>query len=126
MSYREIRKGLKEDSKRRLSESIDSASFNNLSRTAKKRFQTVFVGAVAAIEKHFGPLWGEEDDVDEEDMTPEQLQWYNRFLVIREHIFDQGNNQREKFLKDLSRFKVKHNSIIMQNKEDKDTQNYDR
>ena len=113
MSYRDMRKGLKEDSQKRISESIDLASFNSLNRIAKKRFQTVFVGAVASIEESFGSLWG-EDNLDEEDMTPAQLQWYNIFLEIRDRIFDQGNNQKEKFLRDLTRFKIKQNTITME------------
>lgn len=118
MSYREVRKSLKEDSKKRISESIDLASFNSLNRIAKKRFQTVFVGAVASIEELFGSLWG-NDDLEEDDMTPEQLRWYNIFLEIREKIFDQGNSQKEKFLRDLTRFKIKQNTITME-REDTD------
>ena len=113
MSYRNIRKGFKEDAQKRIEDSIDLSSSNSLNRIAKKRFQTVFVGAVASIEESFGELWG-NDNVDEEDMTPAQLQWYNRFLEIRDRIFDQGNNQKEKFLRDLSRFKIKQNVITME------------
>ena len=118
MSYRDVRKGLKEDSQKRITESIDLASFNSLNRIAKKRFQTVFVGAVASIEESFGSLWG-NDDLDEEDMTPTELKWYNIFLEIRDRIFDQGNNQKEKFLRDLTRFKIKQNTITME-REDTD------
>lgn len=64
--------------------------------------QTIFVGAVAKAENYFGDLWGESNDLDEEDMSLEQQSWYNKFLDMRDEIFDQGNDQYYKIIKALS------------------------
>lgn len=103
MSYSEKRRDFK---KQRSGSKTDSASWENIDRLTKKRFQTVFVGAVSKIEDRFGHLWG-SDEIDEENMTSEQLKYYNIFLELRDHIFDQGNDQRKKLMKDMGELKVK-------------------
>ena len=60
----------------------------------KKHFKTVFVGSVFYLEEEFGSLWGEDKGVTEEEMTEEQKFWYEKFMKVREKIFDQGNRQR--------------------------------
>jgi len=66
-----------------------------LQKILEVHFKTVFVGAVFHIEKEFGELWGESDNFDEENLTPEQKKWYEKFLAVREKIFDQGNRERK-------------------------------
>lgn len=83
-------------------------SFEQLKQASKKRFQTVFVGAIDKIEQYFGELWG-SDEIDEENMTPTQLKYYHKFLELRTKIFDQGNDQFSKFIKDLSNYNVTKN-----------------
>ena len=39
-------------------------------------------------------------------MTPEQLSWYKKFLDLRDEIFDQGNEQKNKFEKDVQNFDI--------------------
>ena len=74
----------------------------------KRRFTTVFVGAVAKIEQYFGELWGEHLELEEEDMTPEQLKWYKKFLDARELIFDQGNHELHQCMSDSEMYDMEY------------------
>ena len=103
MSYSEKRRDFK---RQRIDNRSNTASWENLDRLTKKRFQTVFVGAVSKIEERFGHLWG-SDEIDEENMTEQQLKYYNIFLELRDQIFDQGNDQRKKLMKEIGELKVK-------------------
>ena len=103
MSYSEKRRDFK---RQKTTKKPNEASWENLDRLTKKRFQTVFVGAVSKIEDRFGHLWG-SDEIDEENMTSEQLKYYNIFLELRDHIFDQGNDQRKKLMKEIGELRIK-------------------
>jgi hypothetical protein len=63
-----------------------------LSEIASKRIRTSFIYAVAELEEMFGDLWGEMKDENEE-LTPEEEKWYNKFMEWRKNILDNGNNQ---------------------------------
>ena len=45
-------------------------------------------------------------------MTSEQLKYYNIFLELRDEIFDQGNDQRKKLMKEIGDLKVKVSSKL--------------
>ena len=52
------------------------------------------IGALASIEKHFGFLWGQdEDDGEVENVTPEQKQLREIYDEARSEILDKGNTQ---------------------------------
>lgn len=104
--YNEKRKKIKQAQREEREESHKLQSKDQLESIMRKRFQTVFVGAVAKIEEKFGHMWGEHLDKDEEDMTEEELRIYDIFLTVREAIFDQGNDQANKFSRDLDRFET--------------------
>ena len=105
MSYSSKRKQFRQEKKSlKEQENLEKHS-SILVNVSKKRFQTVFVGAVSKIEKCFGSLWG-DDELNEDEMTPEQLFWYKKFLVLRDEIFDQGNEQKNKFEKDVQNFDI--------------------
>ena len=91
----------------------------SLGEAVEKRFKTVFVGALSKVEESFGLLWG-GDDIDEENMTPEQLKWYEIFLKLRDDIFDQGNDQKKKCINDLDRCKARINILVSNPKEEHD------
>jgi hypothetical protein len=115
--YSEKRRRIKQAHREEREDAHRIQSKEQLERIARKRFQTVFVGAVATIEKGYGHLWGEHLDKDEEDMTEEELKMFDIFLRIRDAIFDQGNDQANKFSRDLERFetsRVRYNSEIRQ------------
>jgi|TARA_Y100000289_G_C3817013_1_gene96727 hypothetical protein len=105
MSYSSKRKQFRQEKKSlKEQENLEKHS-SILVNVSKKRFQTVFVGAVSKIEKCFGSLWG-DDELNEDEMTPEQLSWYKKFLDLRDEIFDQGNEQKNKFEKDVQNFDI--------------------
>lgn len=84
-----------------------------LCKLVELHFKTVFVGAIFQIEQEFGSLWGESEDFSEENLTEEQKIWYEKFLAIRERIFDQGNKQKKIAVARIKEFKIapkeKHN-----------------
>jgi hypothetical protein len=106
-SYSRKRQQARQDHKEQIERREEDLSLQELINLVKKRFQTVFVGSVFKIEKAYGDLWGEHEDVDEEDMTDEQKAEYERFMQLREAIFDQGNAELNKMLSEIERFAVK-------------------
>ena len=112
MNYSEKRKAFR-DSKRRPEKRgpISKREWVGLGELVEKRFKTVFVGALSKVESAFGELWG-GDDIDEENMTEEQLKWYEIFLELRDDIFDQGNDQKKKCIHDLSVFQTRINIMV--------------
>jgi hypothetical protein len=109
MTYNEQKRKLTQNVRNRQKERVKQQekdiSLELLKETTKKRFLTVCVGSIEKIENIFGHLWG-GDEVDEDEMSPEQLKWYYAFLDMRTKIFDQCNDQISKFTKDLSKFDV--------------------
>lgn len=85
---------------------MDESSKKVLESIISSHFKTVFVGAVHKIELEFGSLWGELEEIDEENMTDDQKFWYNKFLKLRDDIFDQGNRERKKSLSLLKNFNI--------------------
>ena len=106
MTYGEKRRLIKQQKEEEQYSKYTEGSKKSLAQLAGKRFQTVFVGAIAQIEECFGELWGEAENLDESEMTPQQLEWYNKFLDVRDAIFDNGNDQRQKFKRDLDNYEV--------------------
>ena len=100
------RKKYKENIKSTRQKKYEDASLEHLKRIIKKRCQTIFVGAVAKMEDHFGELWGEELELDEEQMNAIQRKWFDKFLTVRELVFDQGNDQITKLVNDIDNFCV--------------------
>jgi len=118
MNYSDKRRALKE-SKRHHKKFSEKMEWVSLGEAVEKRFKTVFVGALSKVEESFGLLWG-GDDIDEENMTPEQLKWYEIFLKLRDDIFDQGNDQKKKCINDLDRCKARINILVSNPKEEHD------
>ncbi len=116
MNYSERRKVLKDRKRSNCPKVRDNEKWISINEAVEKRFKTVFVGAISKIEEMFGPLWG-QDEIDEENMTPEQLKWYEIFLELRDDIFDQGNRQKNQCVKDLNRFRTNINMLVSQPKE---------
>ena len=87
MTYSKKRREYKRDRNSKKEKALDKEASEAIFRLCQKLIQTVFVGAVSKIEDEFGSLWG-NDEVEEEDMTPQQLIWYKKFLDIRDKIFD--------------------------------------
>ena len=116
MSYLDKRRRLKKKRGVDNHEKTHTQEWLTINKTIEKRFKTVFVGAIYKIEESFGSLWG-GDEVDEKNMTPMQLKWYEIFLELRDDIFDQGNEQKNRCVKDLNRFKSNLNILITKPKD---------
>ena len=65
-------------------------SKERLLKIAKKKIQTTMIGALSSLEKHFGFLWGHEQ---EGEVTPEQQHMKDLYEEIRSEILVKGNNQ---------------------------------
>lgn len=65
-----------------------------------KRFQTTMIGALFEFEKAFGYLWGQ--DKDESDLTDRDLDFLDKWDVVRNQILNNGNSQLRKAISDLN------------------------
>jgi hypothetical protein len=72
------------------SERYKSVSKERLLKISQKKVQTTMIGALSSVEKHFGFLWGYQQ---EEELTPEQQHMKDLFEEVRAEILDRGNNQ---------------------------------
>ena len=106
MNYREARERLRLIQQQKLQDLTEQKCSEILQKSACSRIETVFVGAVSKIEDFFGVLWGENEKIEEDQMTPEQKVWFNKFLDLRESIFDQGNKEKKKLSGDIANFKI--------------------
>ena len=80
--------------KKKREDRTKEVSKNRLYQVSKKKIQTTMIGALASIEKHFGFLWGQdEDDGEVENVTPEQKQLREIYDEARSEILDKGNTQ---------------------------------
>jgi hypothetical protein len=66
-----------------------------------KRFQTTMIGSLFEFEKMFGYLWGH--DKDEKDLTDKELDFLDRWDIVRNQILNNGNNQLRKAIVDLDK-----------------------
>jgi len=74
---------------------------DNTKAILTKRFQTTMIGALFEFEKTFGYLWGH--DKDEKDLTDKELDFLDRWDMVRNQILNNGNNQLRKAMADLSK-----------------------
>lgn len=74
---------------------------DNTKAILTKRFQTTMIGALFEFEKAFGYLWGQ--DKDEKDLTDKELDFLDRWDVVRNQILNNGNNQLRKAIADLGK-----------------------
>lgn len=65
-----------------------------------KRFQTTMIGALFEFEKAFGYLWGH--DKEEDMLTEKELDFLERWDIVRNQILNNGNHQLRKAIADIS------------------------
>ena len=85
-----------------------------------KRFQTTMIGALFEFEKAFGYLWGQEKE--ENDLTDLELEFLDKWDIVRNQILNNGNNQLRKAISDLGhsvKYKYKFNNNRNYRNEDK-------
>jgi hypothetical protein len=71
-----------------------------------KRFQTTMIGALFEFEKAFGYLWGQ--DKNEQELTDKELDFLDRWDMVRNQILNNGNNQLRKAISDLGHSTIKY------------------
>lgn len=74
--------------KRLKEEGLKEVSKNKLYQVSKKKILTTMIGALDSVEKNFGFLWA-----DGEDMNSQQRQMKTIYDQIRSEILDKGNTQ---------------------------------
>ena len=79
-------------------------SKDRLLKIAKKKVQTTMIGALSTIEKHFGFLWGYEE---EDNLTDEQKHMRDIFEEARSEILDKGNSQMRNLEAEFAQYDVK-------------------
>jgi len=75
----------------------------SLFKSSKKRVQTTMIGALDILEKHFGFLWGFEQ---QEEITPEQAQLKEIYDEARAKILDKGNTQIRNMEADFANYEI--------------------
>jgi len=84
-------------------ERYKEVSKQRLLKIGQKKIQTTMIGALSSVEKHFGFLWGHEQ---EDELTAEQQHVKSLFEEIRAEILDRGNNQIRNLEAELAHYDV--------------------
>ena len=75
-----------------------------LSNIAEKKMKTTFIGALDAIERMFGDIWGA--DIDEKDRNKEEKENFELWQDLRTEILNNGNTQLRGLLNEISQHVV--------------------
>jgi hypothetical protein len=105
-----LRKSL--DLKKIREEQQQNISSNALYQRSKQKILTTSIGALYAMEKQLGFLWGWVDTPDGEsrkyvELTEEQLEFKQMYEKVRAEILDNGNDQMKIMLEDFSDYDIK-------------------
>ena len=96
---------------------LEQRSKVRLKKDIKKKIETTMIGALASIEKFFGPLWGH----DNPDQTPDQARIKELYEDLRSEILDKGNTQIRNSESELESYDVTwnkyHYNIPIQNRD---------
>ena len=84
-------------------EKYKEVSKQRLLKIGQKKIQTTMIGALSSVEKHFGFLWGHEQ---EEELTAEQQHVKDLFEEVRAEILDRGNNQIRNLEAELAHYDI--------------------
>tara|TARA_R100000008_G_scaffold34817_1_gene19792 strand:- start:1013 stop:1402 length:390 start_codon:yes stop_codon:yes gene_type:complete len=84
-------------------ERYKSVSKDRLLKISQKKIQTTMIGALSSVEKHFGFLWGYQQ---EGDLTAEQQHMKDLFEEVRAEILDRGNNQMRNLEAEMAHYDV--------------------
>lgn len=113
--YRSLKQSL--EYKKIKEEKTKEVSKGRLFKITKKKLQTTMIGALSSIEKHFGFLWGNDDQY----LTAEQKEMRLIFEEARSEILDKGNTQIRNLENEFVNYDVvwKKNTIFLPFKGDK-------
>jgi hypothetical protein len=104
-----LRKSL--DLKKIRDEQQKNISSNALFRKSKQRILTTTIGALHAIEKQLGFLWGHTETPNGElpskvKLTEEQVEFKEMYDQIRANILDNGNDQMSFMSEDFADYDI--------------------
>lgn len=71
------------------------------------KFRTTMIGSLAHFEEIFGMLWGHGKR--NEDLTEEELEWKEKWMLARTEILNNGNDQLRASLNEIDQYTVKFN-----------------
>jgi hypothetical protein len=75
-----------------------------LLRIVTKKLRTTMVGAMSAVEKRLGVLWGQGKPAEE--LSESELAWREVWYLLREEILDLGNGQLRAIEKEMPQYQV--------------------
>jgi hypothetical protein len=99
----ETRKVETEEAKQRYNE----LSNKQLSDIFQKKIRTSFIGAISQFEETFGHLWGHNKDKTER--TPQEKEFFDKWMLARTNILNNGNNQIRAMLNELPQYTITWN-----------------
>lgn len=114
-------KKMVELAKRANEERYENHSRDTLKRNVGVKFKTTMIGALDKFEKMFGELWAH--GIHEDDLTPEELEWRQRWDIVRTQVLNNGNNEQRAALAEIDQYTVKFNNYqyeFIVNKGDRD------
>jgi hypothetical protein len=76
-----------------------------------KKIRTTMIGALASFEDGFGYLWG--IDLDDVEMTEDELKFRDLWEEIRAEILDKGNKQIHAAEDEISGYNLEWNGYII-------------
>ena len=76
------------------------------------------IGSLFAFEKTFGYLWGQ--DKNENELTQQEIDFWDKWDLVRNEILNNGNSQLRKAISDLDKStgQVRYNYKFYNKKED--------
>lgn len=105
--------------KRKLQENKDSKykedSRERLKKISVTKIKTTMIGALSAIEKRLGFLWGLDEDGKDSGhpLSPEEQHLKDIYDELRSEILDIGNNQIRNLSTEISQYDVSWNRYHM-------------
>lgn len=86
-----------------------------LKKIATQKIRTTMIGALSAVEKKLGFLWGLDENGRDKgtELTKEEQELKSMYDTLRSEILDLGNNQMRNFESELNQYDVKWNRFHM-------------
>lgn len=100
-NYRELLEKQRQNKEQR-AKKYEEDSKDRLLKIGSKQIRTTMIGALAAIEKVFGPLWNHGGSPRNEV----EAAYREAYEQLRKDILDKGNQQIHNFTQELSQYQV--------------------
>ncbi len=84
-------------------------SKDRLTKIATTKIKTTMIGSLSVIEKHFGFLWGLDDNGKDtgRELSPEEQHMKDLFEeIVRSEILDLGNTQMRNMTAEIQQYNV--------------------